>query len=117
MRTNLLKLINRINLKEDVRYNPKTGDLNPDYGYLVPIVNTEAVVFVDLNDIRSYMRRNKQHIYKPNRYVGIYHAPNAYLLTINELVESMNDARLLATIRKDKFIYDNANTEIIYFDK
>lgn len=117
MKTNLLKLVNCISLGEDVRYNPKTGDLNPDVGYLVPIANTQKLDSVDVLDIRSYIRRNRHQIYKPNRYLGIYQCGLGYLLTINELVDSVNDAQLLSSLRKEYFAYDNANTEIIYFDK
>lgn len=117
MRTNLLKLANFISLGEDVRYNPKTGEINPDYGYLVPIARSTKVDSIDVMDIRSYLRQNRHHIYKPNRYLGIYQFGSSYLLTINELVESVNDARLLSSLRKEHFAYDNANTEIIYFNQ
>lgn len=117
MKSKLLKLVNRLQLNEDVRYNAKSGELNPDYGYLVPITNTKKVDSIDIVDLRSYLRNNKHQVYRPNRYVGIYHHESGYLLTINELVESLNDARLLSSLRKEHFAYDNTNTEIIYFDK
>ena len=118
MKSKLLKLVNLLRLGNDVVYNPKSYELDPDYGYMVG-VNRSAEKHTDVEpgDLRSYVTRNKHQFYQLGRYLGIYHCSDGFLLTINELVDSKNDALTLASIRKEPFIFDNATKEIIYLHK
>jgi hypothetical protein len=118
VKSKLLKLVNLLRLGNDVVYNPKSTELNPDYGYMVG-VNRSAESFADVeaSDLRSYITRSKHQFYQLGRYLGAYHSDGAYLLVISELVKSKNDALVLASVRKESFIFDNATKEIIYLHK
>lgn len=99
-------------------YNPKSSELNPDYGYMVGVNRSvEKYADVDASELRSYIARNKHQFYQLGRYLSIYHQDDGYVLNINELVDSKKDALLLASIRKEEFVFDNVNKEIIYLHK
>lgn len=99
-------------------YNPKSTELDPDYGYLVGVNRSlERVNDLDVSDLRSYIARNKHQFYQLGRYLSVYHQDDCYILNINELVDSQKDALLLASLRKEEFIFDNTNKEIIYLHK
>lgn len=118
MKSKLLKLVNQLRLGNDVVYNPKTEQLNPDYGYLVGVNRSaEKHISVEVSDLRSYITRNKHQFYQLGRYLSIYHHDDGYILNINELVDSEKEALVIAKVRKEQFVFDNTNKELIYLDK
>ena len=118
MKSKLLKLVNQLRLGNDVVYNPKTEQLNPDYGYLVGVNRSaEKHISVEVSDLRSYITRNKHQFYQLGRYLSIYHHDDGYILNINELVDAEKEALVIAKVRKEQFVFDNTNKELIYLDK
>jgi len=116
VKSKLLKLVNQLRLGNDVVYNPKTHELDPDYGYLVGVNrSSEKYSSLEASDLRSFISRNKHQFYQLGRYMSVYHQDDSYVLNINELVDNQKDAFVLAKIRKEPFVFDNSKKELIYF--
>lgn len=114
MKTNLLKVLNLIRLEGGVSYNLNTGEVNPPDGYMVSLAKHETrVKQIDESELRRYIRAKAHLLAPPNRYLGVWHDGEDYVLDVSELVESREVALLFGKNRKQQAIWDNKHKDEI----
>lgn len=118
MKANILKLFNIIRTEGGVSYNLNTGEMNPDFGFMVSFADFEQVViYIDEEVLRQYIVKHSVELANPNSYLGVWYDGRNYVLDVSEHIESKRDALFWAIARNQKCIWDCAKQDEVWLPK
>lgn len=113
-KTNLLNIVNQVNLKGGITYNLETGEVNPVHGYMVAIPGHERTLsHIDKENLAKYIKQNADVLYKEGMYLGIWKDVSGYVVDTSELIDNKAEAVELGVRREQKAIWDNRNIDQI----
>jgi hypothetical protein len=107
---NIHKAYNLFNLDGAVFINLVSGEVNPDYGYMVFLrENKQEVDGVDFNSVIEFTHKFKSKLSKGNRFLSISKEDKC-VFNICEVYHDFDDALFIAKLRKQN-IWDNQRNE------
>lgn len=114
MKTNLLKIVNLVNLNGGATYNLVTGETNPDHGYGVAVNGYELrVPFIDNDTLAAYALEHAAILTNEDLFLGIWKDGNEYVIDVTQGIEDKETALITGILRGQLAIWDSANKDEI----
>jgi len=114
MKSNLLKIVNLVNLNGGATYNLVTGELNPDHGYGVAVNGyEERVPFIDHDTLANYVLQHATILTNDSLFLGIWKDGNEYVLDVTQTIEDREEAIRVGIERGQLAVWDSANKDEI----
>lgn len=114
MRNSLIhKAYNLFNLNGSVFCNLVTGDVDPDYGYMVYLKDNKLIVSdLDFNTVIDFTSKFRSKLSKGSRYISISREDEGCVLNICEVYPDLKNA-LFTSKQRNLNLWDNQKDEEI----
>lgn len=114
MKPNLLNFTNYVLLSVNKRgtYHLKTGESNPDTGFMVSIVE-EKLPGVDESMIREFWREYSDLLAGDRVWLGIWFDGQSWIFAAGELIADRTEAIFKGIMRSAGGVWDNEKNELI----
>lgn len=107
------KAYNLFSLEGSVFINLVSGEVNPDYGYMVYLGgNRQVVSGIDYGSVVEFTNKFKSKLSKGSRFLSISKEENNYVFNICEVYPDLDNALFISKLRKQN-LWDNQNNEEI----
>lgn len=119
MKNQVLKAYCLYVMHKNVFFHPSTGEVNPDYGYMVLADDTwrEYVDESEFDVNKLYLEvKSRKKLLKPNRFVSAEFISSGNRVSIDmwDLIEDLETAKELTKMRKEHVIWCNTTKENIH---
>lgn len=110
--SNLLKVLNTINVDGYAVYNLDTGVMNPDYGYMISFQNHKEIHdYCNIDLLSNYAKRKSHHLYKPEFFMQVI-KDDGYRFDLVQFVADEATAKFYANVRGTK-VWDNSKNDYV----
>ncbi|MFN5252153.1 MAG: hypothetical protein ACK5DE_14030 [Bacteroidota bacterium] len=111
--SNLLKVLNAIEIDGYASYNLETAIMNPDWGYMISFQNhREHHDYCNIDLLSNYAKRKAHFLYKPDYFLQVFKDQDGYHFDLVQWITDENTGRFYAGVRSTR-IWDNAKNDYI----